>query len=246
MCALYEPIRQVDSVDEILHATTTFETEYLALLLRGIVHNLAGPLTSLVGYAQLLARGNPSCSKEVGAITRAAMNLEKIISNLSLRSDLFAQDSPRNVDINEIISMELSFLEADPVFKHYLPRRTVFASDLPTVFMKPCSFALGFSLLMQTIMGRCRLEGACTLELRTLYSDQNIYCEIGLKNEDSSNHSNDNDNRAISEIKGLFSLSESVLKALQSISFSMFREMGFDVRHDKQDGTQKVRIGIDV
>ena len=100
---------------------------------------------------------------------------------------------------------------------------------------------------MQTAMGRCRLENGCALEIKTFRMDHKIWFEVNLKNEDLSDHADGNsNNRPMSEIKGLFSLSESVLRALQSLSFSVFQEMGFDVHYDKHDGLEKVKIGINV
>lgn len=234
----------VESATEMMRAIVTFQMEFMALLFRGVVHNFAGPIAAINGYAQLLEMKYPQLAKELSVVARASHKMEDLLADLSNRADLFVKESPRNVDINKLVSFELCFLEADPVFKHHRSRRTLLDSNLPMVKLRPRNFALGFSLLMQTILGRIRLQDESSLEIHTYQHDSKIWLKIELISKDLKRSTEKVRQQVQSGSGDRLNVSEPMLRTLQEIALIVFRQMGLDSQSETVEGRETVLIEI--
>ena len=106
--------------------------------------------------------------------------MENLLADHSKRCNVFMQERLKNIDINEMVSLELNYLDEDFKFNHSLTRQIELDSELPKVQIRPKFFAIGFDLLMQTFLGRIRLYDASSLEIQTYKHDDKVRLKIEL------------------------------------------------------------------
>lgn len=135
------------------------ELEFLGSLLPGIVHNLATPLSGVIGATQLLEmrvgeqerllneleRGvsqsadalkvqhQKSCSN-LDIMSRNARHLTDLLQIIIRRFHRCGQESASPLSLFELASNELQFLEANLTYKHKVRKRFDLAHDSHTVF----------------------------------------------------------------------------------------------------------------
>lgn len=135
------------------------ELEFLGSMLPGIVHNLATPLSGVIGATQLLEmrvgeqerllneldRGvttsadalkvqhQKSCSN-LDIMSRNARHLTDLLQVIIRRFHRCGQNTPGPVSLFELVSNELQFLEANLTYKHKVRKRFDLAHDSYTVF----------------------------------------------------------------------------------------------------------------
>ena len=149
-----QPPNQTKSTD-----FDALELEFLGSLLPGIVHNLATPLSGVIGATQLLemrlgeqerllnelARGasqsaealkvqhQKSCSN-LDIMSRNARHLTELLQVIIRRFHRCSSDSPTPLSLFELVSNELQFLDANLTYKHKTRKKFDLASDSHTVF----------------------------------------------------------------------------------------------------------------
>jgi signal transduction histidine kinase len=120
-------------------------------MVQGIVHNISSPLSGIMGnqqYIQLLIdqyrQGTHAPEEELEKLTFLVTETEKactmidysvgqlnqIIQSLLAKSRTDKTDRIKRTDMNELIRMEISFLEADMRFKHNLDKK-IRLSEIP-------------------------------------------------------------------------------------------------------------------
>jgi len=129
-------------------------------LIQGIVHNLKGPLTSIRGSSQACQATLRTMHKEIDAalqkapaaipdrlpllvqgatkavelVDTASRRLTTMINSLMMKSSSDQSREQEQLDLNEIISEEITFLEADLHFKHQI-QKTISLSPAPLPIM---------------------------------------------------------------------------------------------------------------
>jgi signal transduction histidine kinase len=122
-------------------------------MVQGIVHNISNPLSGIMGnqqYIQLLIdqynQGTHTTEEELNALKSLAAQTEnacrmigysveqlnQIIQSLLAKSRTDKTDRIKRIDMNELIRMEINFLEADMRFKHNLDKK-IDLSEIPLV-----------------------------------------------------------------------------------------------------------------
>jgi two-component system sporulation sensor kinase A len=107
------------------------QTERLATVgtvASGIVHNLRGPLTQILGYAELLALKHPD-EKFISNIQQAGRQMNDMIENILIKGRQKQKDDWINQA--HLLERELEFLSADRFFKHGIKMNVSFADDVP-------------------------------------------------------------------------------------------------------------------
>lgn len=121
-------------------------------MIQGIVHNLKGPLSGSLGFATLaqqeiksyLAQQPPgaatpllpqltSLDHYLDVIVQANENLRALIDSLLVKSRKDAVLEKTALDINEIITAELQFLNADLRIKHQIDKELILDDNLPAI-----------------------------------------------------------------------------------------------------------------
>lgn len=135
------------------------ELEFLGSLLPGIVHNLATPLSGVIGATQLLEmriaeqerliheleRVSPTqadallkqhaknCSN-LDIMSRNARQLTELLQIIIRRFHRGSQETPAPLSLYELISNELQFLDANLTYKHKVRKRFELSTEPFTVF----------------------------------------------------------------------------------------------------------------
>jgi signal transduction histidine kinase len=119
----------------------------------GIVHNLRNPLTTIMGFGELLYQSHPELDgleEIVDAAQRMKDMVEDILAKSRQRKDTEA------VDFNLLLHRELDFMEADFIFKNKVEKEISLAEDLPPVECVYTDFS-------QTVGNRCATRSTrCT------------------------------------------------------------------------------------
>lgn len=126
-----------------------------SLLMQGIIHNLKGPLTAVMGLSDFItslinAKNHALASAPTGIsakdmipflhkiagsselISGAAQELKAMIDSMMTKSKSDKEEDLITVDLNNLIRQELTFLDGDMRFKHRIQKTIRLAeSDLP-------------------------------------------------------------------------------------------------------------------
>jgi signal transduction histidine kinase len=106
---------------------------FLGVYSQGIIHNLNGPLNTIMGFSSLLCRNHPDA--EIPArINEDALRMSELINSLGRRWRRTGESRMEQLNINEIIREEINFLEADLFFKHNVDKTLELDANLPLVW----------------------------------------------------------------------------------------------------------------
>ncbi len=130
---------------------------------QGIVHNLRNPLVSSTLSAEMLEMAFDRSSKQeheskdveleflrglsdtvassVGRIKKANQKLSDMITSLLTKSRSDKIEKTQAIDLNNVVKMELDFLEADVVFKHKVEKVIEFSNQALPVYVVPGELA---------------------------------------------------------------------------------------------------------
>ena len=104
----------------------------IGLLASGVAHNINNPLSIILGRAQMLNRKLP-IFKEFDIIIAQAKRIETIVNNMMLKSRREQETHKGPLDLNDLLTTELGFLEADMEFKHQVEKDYQFQEGLPKI-----------------------------------------------------------------------------------------------------------------
>lgn len=105
---------------------------FLGLYSQGIIHNLNGPLNSIVGFSSLLLRENPR-AEIPQRIHQDAQRLSDQVATLGRQWLRTSRSSEGYININEILEEEAKFLEANLFYKHNVEKVFDLDPDLPPI-----------------------------------------------------------------------------------------------------------------
>lgn len=174
-------------------------------LLKGIVHNMNGPLQSLTMQVDLLkhrfvmdnnvlkdiALGNLS-GEEVDEFVKrrqnafvkfdqmneVVWNLHNMINMILVKCEHEDKDGRRFIDLNNLILEELELLNANMFFKHQVEKEIKLDEDMPRVHGYYVDFSMAFLNIVQNSLDA--LEGAPVkkLSIRTVNLGKSSFIEI--------------------------------------------------------------------
>ena len=151
--------------------------EQVGLLASGFAHNLRTPLAGIKGYTQLLIMDHPKI-KELGLILNEIQVMEEIINNLMLKSRKDHENKEELISINDIINIELKFLNSNMFFRHNVDKHIFLDKDLPPIHGVYSHFSQILSNLIQNALDAMYESATKTLSIETSYDDRYIYIEI--------------------------------------------------------------------
>lgn len=97
----------------------------------GIVHNLKNPLTVVLGNAEIMklrSEGQPLLDRIIDSARQMNGMIETILAKSRRKSQR------EKIQLNNLLTRELEFLEADASFRHHVKRDVRLDRDLPPVF----------------------------------------------------------------------------------------------------------------
>lgn len=172
--------------------------------IQGMIHNINGPLSVISGNAQLLEIGledvdmflgsnystfPPSVYHElVKKIDRYRQYLSNILESGEKMRDMitsFLTKWKRDntsllepLDINEMVRLEVEYLNADMRFKNDLKKQYVFTENIPPITAIYSDFSQTFHNLVQNALDAMYDSPVKELKLVTRHDDKMIYIEI--------------------------------------------------------------------
>jgi len=120
------------------------ESNHLAsigILATGIAHNLNNPLTSIIGFTEMLRVKCPD-EEEINSILRAANQMEKIIFMIMDRRKKEVDSKEIPIQLNEVIQDTLQLLDINTRFHYKLEKVVDLEPQLPTVLGRYGDFSL--------------------------------------------------------------------------------------------------------
>ncbi|MFA4987223.1 MAG: ATP-binding protein [Candidatus Brocadiia bacterium] len=172
----------------------------LATLVHGLTHNLKNPLSSILGYLQLLADGyeererrlakQPETIQKVEMIAMAEernwidLMIEgversiEIVNNILDRASASEQAKIVSININKMLRRELVFLESDLFFKHQVAKEIELEPDLPDFTGSYSDLSQIFENLLQNAREAMQDSIEKTLTLRTRLENGFIFIDV--------------------------------------------------------------------
>ena len=149
----------------------------IGLLTAGIAHNLRGPLAALMGYTTLIQIGNFE-SDDIDKMIQMTKNMENIIETMLQKSRRSQETQKSPLYLNELLSTELSFLEADSYYKHQVDKEFHFQEDLPQIQGVYSNFSQGLMNLIHNGLHAMVQSEQKKLTVKTMTVEDSIHITI--------------------------------------------------------------------
>lgn len=155
----------------------TSRMAFLGLYSQGIIHNISGPLNSILGFSSLLSKEHPD-SEIPQRINGDAQRMAEQISSLGCRWHRTGNHTEELLNINEIIQDEVKFLEADLFYKHNVEKQFDFDPHLPLIRGKYGDFSHAILNIIINAIDALLESPLHVLAVRTKHDNEEIRVEI--------------------------------------------------------------------
>ena len=112
---------------------TSFEDKkytFQAKNLPGFIHNLNGPLGTIMGRVELLQLKYPEIA-ELEEIVRVSYRIQSSIENITFKLINEKAKKPSRINFNRFLREEITFLNCDLFFKHQIEKVNEFSPNIP-------------------------------------------------------------------------------------------------------------------
>jgi len=150
---------------------------HVGSLVQGLTHNLQGPLTAILGRAQMLSLKYAG-ERELNEIMHAARTMAENIKSLLFKFRGEQQFTEQDLDLNEVLRSELRLLEADPFFKHQVGKEFRWAENLPRIKAVYGDFSQILANVLRNALDAMRESPDKKLTISTEQSDDRIIVTI--------------------------------------------------------------------
>lgn len=117
---------------------------YQSRYLPGFIHNLNGPLSTILGRIELLQLKHPEM-EEFKEIVSVGYRLQSVMDNMSFKIQNENNSEISKVNLNRLLREELRFLNCDLFFKHNVEKIERFSTNIPEFKMDYSSISGVFS-----------------------------------------------------------------------------------------------------
>jgi signal transduction histidine kinase len=154
----------------------------------GIAHNLNGPLTSILGFCDLVTMTNGQM-REVDRIRAQAIVMRDTIANLMQKSRHEQNSEPHEIKINELIETEWTFLHANLFFKHDIVKVLELDETTPEIYAIYSDVSQAVGNLLRNAIDALYQREEKRITVRTRYNARYIFVDVidtgvGIKTED--------------------------------------------------------------
>lgn len=153
------------------------QMELFGVLAPGLAHNLGSSLTALKGYAQLV-QAEYEGLEEIDLILEETSLIEYIVNNLMVRSRKYWEKKEEVFNINDLIRIELDFLQANLFFKHRIKQALYLEESLPSIIGIYVDFSQLFINIVQNSIEAMILSDKKILTVATKSTTDHILITI--------------------------------------------------------------------
>ncbi|MDO9576775.1 MAG: ATP-binding protein [Candidatus Cloacimonadales bacterium] len=143
----------------------------------GIVHNLNSPLNSILGYSQLIKKGDKSI-KDIDKIIEAGINAAHIVKGLLDKVKKSNASMVHPIDVNDLIEHELDLCNHNLFFKHYVILEKNLEKDLPVINAVYGDISLCLANILNNAFDSMKNSPVKNLFVHTRQEEGNICIEI--------------------------------------------------------------------
>ncbi|RMG61259.1 MAG: hypothetical protein D6715_13990, partial [Calditrichaeota bacterium] len=115
-----------------------------ARYLPGLIHNINGPLGTVMGRIELMQYKHPELN-ELDELIRVGYRLQAILDNVSFKITQEKYDRPTEINFNRFLREELTFLNCDLFFKHQVEKVSEFGENIPQFRARYVSLSNAFA-----------------------------------------------------------------------------------------------------
>jgi two-component system sporulation sensor kinase A len=156
-------------------------------LATGIAHNLNNPLSTLMGYIDLLANKYKDI-KEIDKIQKQANRMLDIINTLVRKSQRDHNREINPINLNELITDELKFFESDLEYKHKVKRHLKLSPNVSEIYGVYSDISQSVQNLIKNAIDSMHNQQRCELTITTSENENFILLKIidtgcGIKKE---------------------------------------------------------------
>lgn len=172
-------LKQLLDRDAISDSDLTFlkQMELFGVLAPGLAHNLGSSLTALKGYAQLI-QSEYEGLEEIDLILEETSMIEQIVNNLMIRSRKYWEQKEEIFNFNDLIHIELDFLQANLLFKHRIKQELRLEESLPSIYGIYVDFSQLFIYLVQNSIEAMANSGTKILTITTKSDSNQVHLTI--------------------------------------------------------------------
>lgn len=149
----------------------------IGMVAQGVAHNLHGPLTSILGFTELLRLSHPELPN-LDIIIKECYRMNAIIENILLKSRREQEQERQPLNLNDLLREEFQFLDADLEFKHMIEKEYRFADNLPVIKGVYSDFSQSVMNLIRNAIDAMHNAPQKRLTVATRYDDDAIYVEV--------------------------------------------------------------------
>ncbi|MBZ0266315.1 PAS domain S-box protein [bacterium] len=152
----------------------------VGMYVSGIAHNLQNPLQVLLGYIDILKTTGQSL-KGLDIIEQSTLNMVDIVRNLlrKMQNENKMEDSW--IDVNELIENELTFLNANPFFKHEVEKHIEYGDNIPKIRGLYSDFSQAIMNIVYNSLEAISETDEKSLSIKTWYDIQSETINITLR-----------------------------------------------------------------
>jgi len=156
----------------------------------GIAHNLNGPLTSILGFCDLIEMTQGEML-DIQRVRGQALAMKDIIGNLMHKSRQEQNLEPQEISVNELIKTEWKFLHANLFFKHDIDKFLELDESVPAVRSVYCDLSQVVGNLLRNAIDALHGRDEKRLIVRTRHNERFLFVDIidtgiGIEPEDMS------------------------------------------------------------
>lgn len=157
-------------------------------LTAGLSHNLNTPISIIQGNMELLKIKHPDLS-EIDMTLKQTAKMTEIIQTVARKGQIEQSNDPVDLDLNKLITDELSFLEANLYYKHHVEKDFHFQEQLPLIKGAYSDFSQCLLQIIQNALDAMYEADKRVLSISTRSDEKHIIIEIsdtgkGIQPED--------------------------------------------------------------
>lgn len=155
---------------------------YQSKYLPGFIHNLNGPLSTILGRIELLQMKHPNI-EEFKEIVSVGYRLQSVMDNLSFKIQNENNSEISRVNLNRLLREELRFLNCDLFFKHNVEKIEELSNNIPEFNMDYFTISGVFSESYQFLRQFIDEQKEYVFSLRSYANGKTVGFKIDLSGE---------------------------------------------------------------